>query len=439
MARAAAHVYYRVRFAGEPVPGDGPVLLVANHPNSLLDPALVAAAAQRPTRFLAKAPLFSDPRIGWLIRASGSIPVYRRVDDPTQMNRNEDTFRAVHAALGEGAAVGIFPEGISHSEPALVPLRTGAARIALGAYEHTCRVFPIIPVGLVFRQKDTFRSEALVFRGPPVPWEDLAARGPNDADAVRDLTARIAEGLRAVTLNLERWEDRPLVDCAVRVWEAQQGEPPEPAERVARLEVTTSILAEVRRTGDPEGTRLARDVEAYHRRLQRLRLRPSDVVADVTFSRGIAWAVRRLHLLLPVGLVLAGVSAALFWPPYRLTGIVVDRLQLEQDVRSTWKLLLGFVLYAVWVLLVAVSAGVIWGLGAFLVLLVGMPMVGMLGLLVRERWRHAWSDARRFFLLRSRQSLVAALRERQQDLGRRLEELLARHIAGEAAAVGHDS
>lgn len=277
-------------------------------------------------RFLAKAPLFADWKIGWLVKASGAIPVYRRVDDPGQMDRNVDMFRAVHAALARGSAVGIFPEGLSHSEPALAPLKTGAARIALGAHALTRRTFPIVPVGLVFRQKDVFRSEALALTGEPVPWDDLAARGMEDAEAARALTERIGEALRAVTVNLERWQDQPLVDCAVRVWEAERGTPPDPADRVARLEVTTRILADVRRRGDLAAAALARDVEGHRRRLARLRLRPADLVADVGLPRGVSWTARRVPLLMPLAAVVAFAGFLLFWAPYRLTGGIVDRM-----------------------------------------------------------------------------------------------------------------
>jgi 1-acyl-sn-glycerol-3-phosphate acyltransferase len=401
------------------------VLLVANHPNSLLDPTLVVAAAHRPVRFLAKAPLFSDAGVGWLVRAAGAIPVYRRSDDPTQMSRNEDAFRAVYSALADGAAVGIFPEGVSHSEPSMVPLRTGAARIALGAAALTGTPFPIIPVGLVFRQKDVFRSEVLVFRGSPVPWEDLAPGGVEDVGTVRQLTDRIAESLRSVTLNLESWEDRPLVECAVRIWEAERGTPPDPADRVARLEVTTHILAEVRRTEHEAGMKLARDVDAYRRRLRRLHLRPADLRADVRLSRGVGWAVRRLHLLFPVGAVIATLGAALTWIPYRLTGVIVSRLPLAEDVRSTWKLFAGLILHALWIALIAVLVGLRFGLLAALASAVLVPVIGITGLLIRETWRHAWSDARRFFRIRSRASLVTALRDRQRELNARLEAVFA--------------
>jgi 1-acyl-sn-glycerol-3-phosphate acyltransferase len=421
VARVAAGVYYRMRYTGERVPPRGPVLLVANHPNSLLDPLLVVAAARRPVRFLAKAPLFADAKIAWLVRAGGAIPVYRRSDDPAQMDRNEDTFRAAHAALAVGAAVGIFPEGLSHDEPALAPLRTGAARIALGAHALTGRPFPIVPVGLVLRQRDVFRSEALALVGRPLPWDDLAPRGPEDAEAVRALTDRVAEALRAVTVNLEHWEDGPLVECAVRVWETELGAPPAPAERVARLDVTTRILGAVRRGGDPGGAALAADVEAHRRRLARLGLRPADLAADVGLGRGVGWAARRVPLLMPLAAAVALAGLLLFWAPFRLTGLVVERLRRPADQRSTYKLLAGIVIYGLWLLALAAAATVLGNAWVGLAVLLGAPVVGMAGLVIRERWRGAWSDARRFLLLRSRRALVAGLRGEQRALGRRLD------------------
>src|SRR5688500_20369410 len=114
----ATKVYYRFAVAGADVPRTGPVLLVANHPNSLLDPAMVAAAARRPVRFLAKSSLFTHPAVGWLVRGAGAIPVYRQQDDPTQMRRKTEMFRAVHAALADEPAVGLFLAGVVDRLPA---------------------------------------------------------------------------------------------------------------------------------------------------------------------------------------------------------------------------------------------------------------------------------------------------------------------------------
>ena len=259
--------------------------------------------------------------------------------------------------------------------------------------------------------------------GPPVPWDDLAPRGAGDEDTVRLLTARVAEALQQLTVNLERWQDQPLVDCAMRIWEAECGAPADPGERVTRLGITTRILAAVRQGGDPAGTALARDVEAHRRRLRRLGLRPADLVADVGLARSAGWAVRRAPLVMPLAAALAVVGYLLFWLPYRLTGIVVDRMRLETDVRSTHKLLGGIAIYGVWLLVLAVVGSVAMNVWAGLGLLLGVPAVGMAGLVTRERMRGAGGDVRRFVLLRSRRALADTLRATQRDLGVRLDAL----------------
>jgi hypothetical protein len=246
---------------------------------------------------------------------------------------------------------------------------------------------------------------------------------------VRLLTARVAEALQQLTVNLERWQDQPLVDCAMWIWEAERGAPPVPGERVTRLGITTRILAAVRQSGDPAATALARDVEAHRRRLRRLGLRPADLVADVGLARSAAWAARRAALVMPLAASLAVAGFLLFWVPYRLTGTVVDRMRLESDVRSTHKLLWGGVIYGAWLLALAVVGSVALNVWAGLGLLLGVPAVGMAGLVIRERLRGAGSDVRRFVLLHSRRALAETLRAAQRDLGVRLDALYREFVA----------
>ena len=61
VAAFATRTFYRTTVSGGDIPREGPLLLAGNHPNSLLDPLFLAAVARRPVRFLAKAPLFSNP------------------------------------------------------------------------------------------------------------------------------------------------------------------------------------------------------------------------------------------------------------------------------------------------------------------------------------------------------------------------------------------
>src|SRR5437016_11740146 len=90
----------------ERVPAGVPVIFAVNHPNGLIDPLFLLCFAPRPVSFLAKAPLFRMPVIGWLARALDAIPVYRKQDD-VSTSQNRDTFARARTLLQRGGAIAI--------------------------------------------------------------------------------------------------------------------------------------------------------------------------------------------------------------------------------------------------------------------------------------------------------------------------------------------
>jgi glycerol-3-phosphate O-acyltransferase/dihydroxyacetone phosphate acyltransferase len=217
----ALDLFYRRRSLANPLPTEGPVLVVANHPNGLIDPIMLMRISRRPLRFLSKAPLFKLPIIGWLLRSLQALPVFRAMDG-VSTSGNTSTFSAVTAALQSGQAVCLFPEGISHDLPELQPLKTGAARMAFDAEVQADFKLglKIIPVGLHYRRKTRFRSEAATQVGEPVLMTDELRElyAQDEREAVRLLTARIDEAIRLVTVNLDRWDDLPLLEMASQIW-----------------------------------------------------------------------------------------------------------------------------------------------------------------------------------------------------------------------------
>lgn len=420
VARLAVHAFYRFEAGGERPPRSGPVLFVANHPNSLVDPAFVAAAAERPVRFLAKSTLFTDPLVGWLIRASGALPVYRRQDAPGLMEQNASTFEAVHEALAAQAAVGIFPEGISHSAPRMAELRTGAARIALGGASRIGGPFPIVPVGIVLREKGRFRSAAFALVGRPVRWSDLADRSEQDAEAVRELTARIASALRDVTVNLELWEDLPTVECAEAVYAAELQLSRAPEDRVRRMRQVSETLSTFRRDDPERIDSLYRAVERFRASLTALGLDPDALDDRPDVTTAIGWFGRRLGLFL-AGVPLAAAGAAAFFVPYRITGWIANRPHLDADVRSTWKILVGAMCYGAWIVLLAVLVGVQLGIAAAILCLLALPLLALVAAGVRDTWVDARADVRRYRALLSRSEELERLREHRRVLAESLE------------------
>src|SRR3989475_10960621 len=126
--------YRRIEVVGrERIPESGSVIVAANHHNSLVDAMLIIATVPRAITVLANAPLFRHPLVGPLLRMLGAVPVNRRLEAGDDPRKNEAMFTAAIDALRAGGVVLIFPDGRTQPQPILLPLRTGAARLALGA------------------------------------------------------------------------------------------------------------------------------------------------------------------------------------------------------------------------------------------------------------------------------------------------------------------
>ncbi len=415
--------YYRLTVGGARVAPDGPVLLVANHTNSLMDAPLVVVAAQRKVRFMAKSTLFTHTGISWLVKAVGSVPVYRQQDDRKAVTQNFDSFRDVSSALAEGHAVGIFPEGISHSASRLQPLKTGAARIGLGAALKIGKAFPIVPMGLVFRDRRTFRSAAHVVVGDVFAWDDLALRGPNDKEAVRDLTRRIEASMRSVTLNLHDWSDEQLVRCAERVWRAEFEVSPDARDEMERLHAATNALAQLRLGEENRWRPVARALRAHDRMLTRMGLTPRTLKDQVSADAALRWTLSRIPQLAFVPI--AAVGFVLFWIPREITAAAAEKLARAEgeDTIPTYRVLAGFLFFSIWFLLLAIASSFFVGPWFGALLFVALPFIAMSALAVGESRRLTWEAVRRFFVLRAQRERVSALRERQRALAEELRNL----------------
>src|SRR5262245_27862709 len=189
--------YARIEVVGhERIPLTGPLIIAANHHNAAVDAMLIIATIPRPIRVLAKAPLFVNPIVGPFLRLMGAVPVHRRAEAGDDPRKNDELFAAAIGALRDGGTLLIFPEGVSTPRPTLLPLRTGAARILLGA--ECAGGSPlgttILPIGLVLDDAGTFRrASGVVMIGNPVPLSDVLARGESDESAVRAVTERLAD------------------------------------------------------------------------------------------------------------------------------------------------------------------------------------------------------------------------------------------------------
>jgi glycerol-3-phosphate O-acyltransferase/dihydroxyacetone phosphate acyltransferase len=220
--RVAFRCYFRrvhVRDVGL-VPGEGPLLLVANHPNSLVDPALLIHILDRPIHFGARHGLFQTP-LGPVLRMLGAIPLVRAQDDARGMRQNLRSIATYVELLEAGRATAIFPEGLSQDSPQLAPVKNGAARIALEAESRKDfgMGLRIVPVGLQFEPRRRFRGDAFVRFGKPFGIEDLAGlHRDQPRQAMREVTSRIETSLAELAIHVESLERAWMVDRLSEVY-----------------------------------------------------------------------------------------------------------------------------------------------------------------------------------------------------------------------------
>lgn len=145
----------------ENIPGNGPLIIVANHPNTLMDPLIIGSITKQKIGFIANAGLFKNKLLSRIFRYFHVIPIYRKEDMmPGMKPDNKNTFVKCHEYLGKGKTLLTFPEGSSLYELKLREIKTGTARIAL-SFEELKNFegnLKIVPIALDYSDSIQFRS-----------------------------------------------------------------------------------------------------------------------------------------------------------------------------------------------------------------------------------------------------------------------------------------
>jgi glycerol-3-phosphate O-acyltransferase / dihydroxyacetone phosphate acyltransferase len=397
--------FRRVEVAGlERVPKNRSVIFVLNHPNGLVDPLFILCFAPRPVSLLGKSTLFKMPLIGWLARALDTLPVYRQQDQGVDVSRNRETFQKCRELLNRGGSLALFPEGVSHSEPSLRPLKTGTARIALGAASSGMnKDLMIVPAGLYYTAKAQFRSSALLYFGEPIKVNPvpLDENYEPPREATRALSDQLSAALRQVTLNADQKHALDIVACAEEIFSSvRAGEP----SLATELQLKRRFIEgyEFYRTHAPEKLEnIEARIRQYAEQLQHVGLDTDDLSAATRATPGKAIArVLQFLFLLPFAVV----GIVIHYPAYRLAGVLAKRFSRnDDDVVSTIKVIASALLFPLtWIVGASLGAWLFGWLGAVGVLLC-LPLLGYLAVLFAEHFDETFGATKAilFFITRS--------------------------------------
>ena len=452
----------------EHVPAHGPVIFAANHPNSIMDTMLLGACTSRQVHYMARSGLFKNPVVAWVFNACGVIPVYR-AQDGTDMSQNRSSFDRAYQTLQEGLCIGIFPEGKNSEERRVQRLKTGAARIALGAEAQSdFRLgVKIIPVGITFQDRDRFLTSVLLRFGEPIEAASFRRDYERDErEAARALTHAIQDALEDQVLHIEHDLVREMSEAIVQMSggellstikrEAPTGARLALRERfkrargvrkrlldrfrsVKRAPKLTESFALQRALSDALSEELLDEPQRFAKRRAEIRrykdhLRQTSLRDDFAVRHPVTLSSRKEALKLTTYALLVGPLAA--WGfvhnvlPYQAVYALAIRAS-DEAIRALTAFASGLVIFSLWYTLLGVSFWHVVGHHSELLTalyLISVAFCGFVFLRYRQRvatWRKLIL-ARTLF--RTRTALVEGLVEQREAILSQVYALLVAHF-----------
>ena len=416
--------YRRYEVSGlEHLNTDGPVLLCSNHANALADAIVLQAISSRLIHPLARSGLFKNPLLWPVLKLIHAVPIYRRQDKRADTVKNRDSFERCYALFDQQEILLIFPEGQSHSDPSLRPLKSGAARMVLGANDAGREIPRVVPVGLNFSDKGHFRSTVLIKVGEPIALDVFL--NSEKGNRIKGLTQAIYQGLDDVTLNLDSHEELNFIKSLERFFAFRHGKYRQRSlelkfrafKKLAQAEKRLNQLypdkmASIKRQLH-NFERLCQywDIRDYHLTFE---YKPAQVATFVIRSLGI------LFLVLPLGLW--GIINA--YLPFILTRSLAMRLATGPDQYDTAKMAIGLFLFSLfWWLQVSWAVAVLPDTQALLYALSLLPAAAA-AIVLRNEWPRILENIRVFFLFARKRKLRRYLETRRKRLEQELAYLL---------------
>jgi 1-acyl-sn-glycerol-3-phosphate acyltransferase len=192
----------------------GPTIIVSNHPNTLIDPVIIASYVKNPIFFLANAGLFKNHIAAKLLRYLYCIEVKRFEDTGSKSLDNTAAFDQSSQHLAANGNIYIAIEGTSYMERVLRPLKTGFARIgfqAITGHAKGQEIF-ILPIGLNYEKHDKSGFDLEINVGESIPFSHyLVDYDRNNQATIKDLTTEMRSVLEALVIHTEDLDEEALL------------------------------------------------------------------------------------------------------------------------------------------------------------------------------------------------------------------------------------
>lgn len=354
VVKISLHVFFRkiIIHSKVSLPKYGPLIIVVNHPNTFMDPLIVATLFKQKVGFLANASVFVNEIINSIFRYFNVIPVYRQKDvNEGSQPDNTKTFEECTKYLKQGNALMIFPEGSSYNELRLRKIKTGTARIALNAEsQNNFKLgIKILPIGLYYSDPSRFRSKIYINIDEPIEvagFKDVY--NDNPVLGVQELTANIKNSLEENVIITQDEEQEDLFLKIKRVYKnrlLQKSENPEAPNEEFRLTKELAKAIQYFQINSEETFQHIKNlIEEYVELIDEAEVKHSDNKRQKSESRTTVNQVLRIIYLI-VGLPLYFTGMIQNYIPYKLPFFIAKKITKEIEYHAPIMLSVGILIF----------------------------------------------------------------------------------------------
>jgi 1-acyl-sn-glycerol-3-phosphate acyltransferase len=400
---------------------DGPMIIIANHPNTLIDAWLIGIISPKPIYYMTKATFFSSKWKMKLLRSLNMIPINRATEAKTQGVDNSSTLEECYNLLSEGKTLVIFPEGNSQMELFLRQLKSGTARIALETELRNKGMLnlKIVPVGLMYTQGEKFRSSILVNCGEGIGvTHHLEEFKENQSSAARKLTDEFRNLLEGVLVTAQNKEQEALITS---LYEALQSRY---LQNATDVESEVQLMKKIRDRIEVLSLEKPRKVELIQQLLRNLNWKTEMMEIKNDFlDRGLRSGMFIRQIITSfIGLVI-GFPLFLFgllhnFIPYKLTDLIVPKITPSKEFYAPLAILFGLILYPLNYILFGVLFHKLFhpGMLTLIIYFVSMPILGMFAFSFSKYMQHISFKLNYIFLIINNKEIILEMKAQRKEL-----------------------
>lgn len=401
------------------LPKDGPLIVVANHPNTMIDGWVLGLLYKQPIHFMAKATFFNSKLKKWILTKFKMIPINRASDGKTKGVNNVSSFESCFKLLDQKGILVIFPEGTSFKERFLREIKSGTSRIAIdfAKKHHFDSGLKIVPIGINYSQAEKFRSRILVDVGDSIPIDQCYDDELKYKENVNNLTSKIRLSLEKVLVTpSDKFQDvllEKIQSLYIRSYKIsanvkkKMDELKELKNLIEAIAITRPYaLYEI----DELATRITEKVTMYN-------IKP-DYLSRGSKLKSYAKEIFGSMILLLLGFPIYVYGAIHNIFQYFITDIIIRRITNEVEYFAPLGIIIGLFLYPLTYAGFGITANYFFELKGFwlAMYLVSLPVSGLIAITINKNMKHVYYKWKFYLLLKHKKQELEVLRKEYAQL-----------------------